>query len=143
MNAASKRYGKFREPAVLASAGLSERHHRGRWKRILSIEPIEIRIRYEAALAAKRLKVMGEWIDQGHETHHQSIFTAIGQSKADNVASDRIPETRLEANCGILIPDIHSCSTDPLNQIPMGLYCYTDGWIIIMEARNNFSIFVF
>ncbi|GBP13924.1 hypothetical protein EVAR_74175_1 [Eumeta japonica] len=41
---------------------------------ILFIEPIEIRIRYEAALAAKRLKVMSEWINQRYETHHQARF---------------------------------------------------------------------
>ncbi|GBP04028.1 hypothetical protein EVAR_72706_1, partial [Eumeta japonica] len=38
---------------------------------ILSIEPIEIPIRYEAALAAKRLNVMDEWIDQEHEMYYQ------------------------------------------------------------------------
>ncbi|GBP04609.1 hypothetical protein EVAR_73479_1 [Eumeta japonica] len=41
---------------------------------ILATEPIEIRIRYGAALAAKRLKMMGKWIDQRYKTYHQRIF---------------------------------------------------------------------
>ena len=40
---------------------------------ILYIHPIDIQIKYEAAVAALRLKAMDEWIDTGHNTLHKNI----------------------------------------------------------------------
>ncbi|GBP00605.1 hypothetical protein EVAR_71912_1 [Eumeta japonica] len=90
----------------------------GAMSTILSVESIEIRVRYEAVLTAKRLKVMGEWIDKGHETQYQGVFTVRGEPLPENVASYRMAETRLGANCKALITDIHSCSADSQNHIP-------------------------
>ena len=43
---------------------------------ILNLQPIEIQIRYEAALTANRLKVMGEWTEKDHKSYHQRIMEA-------------------------------------------------------------------
>ena len=52
---------------------------------ILNIRPIEIQIRYEAALTAKRLEVMGEWINRDHKSYHQQIIReTIGHSTGSN-----------------------------------------------------------
>ena len=97
------------------------------WKKkfFLCIRPIEIQIRYEAALTAKRLEVMGEWINRDHKSYHrQIIWETIGHSTG---VSDRIPDTQIATKCETLIPDRQSWTDGTLEQMPSGTCCYTDG----------------
>ena len=92
---------------------------------ILNIRPIEIQIRYEAALTAKRLEVMGEWINRDHKSyHHRILRETIGHSTG---VSDRIPDTQIATKCETLIPDRQSWTDGTLKQMPSGTFCYTDG----------------
>ena len=92
---------------------------------ILNLQPIEIQIRYEAALTANRLKVMGEWTEKDHKSYHQRIMeVTIGHLTE---VSDRIPEKTIVAKCEALIPDRQSWVDGTLEQMPDGTHCYTDG----------------
>lgn len=92
---------------------------------ILDIRPIEIQIKYEAALTANRLKVMGEWINRDHRSYHQKIIE--GTIGYPTEVSDRIPDTTIATNCEALIPDRQSWIDGTLAQMPSGTCCYTDG----------------
>ena len=94
-------------------------------KTILNIRPIEIQIRYEAALTAKRLEVMGEWINRDDKSYHQQIIReTIGHSSG---MSDRIPDTQIATKCETLIQDRQSWTDGTLEQMPSGTCCSTDG----------------
>ena len=89
---------------------------------ILNIRPIEIQIRYEAALTAKRLEVMGEWINRDHKSYHQQIIReTIGHSTG---VSDRIPDTQIATKCETLIPNRQSWTDRTLEQMPSGTLLY-------------------
>ena len=94
---------------------------------ILYIHPVDIQIKFEAAITALRLKAMNEWIDNGHYTPHENILQATIGHSINHFESDRIPETRAITLCEILIPDRDSWSSGTLAHMPPGNCCYTDG----------------
>lgn len=94
---------------------------------ILYIQPIEIRVKYEAALTATRLQVMGEWISRDHKSYHQNIIGVLTGYAQSAEVSDRIPEMRLVANCETITPTRDSWLGGTLAQMPIGVCCYTDG----------------
>lgn len=94
---------------------------------ILDVQPIDIQIRYEAALAAMRLRAMGEWIERDQKSYHQRIIEVTMGDSAGIAVSDRIPEMTMHAECETLVPDRQSWVAGTLTQMPSGTCCYTDG----------------
>lgn len=94
---------------------------------ILHIHPIEVQVKYEAALAMMRLRATGEWICKDHVTKHQTILDRLPGNTITETDCDRVPARPFITNCGTQIPDRESWLNGTFLDGLSGIHFYTDG----------------
>lgn len=106
---------------------------------ILSINPIDIQVRYEAALATHRLRILGEWDCGTRRTLHQTVLENLPGYHLSNVKCDRVAEQLVLTECECLIPDRGSWGSGEILENARGIHFYTDG--SKMDGRTGSGFF--
>lgn len=106
---------------------------------VLNLTPIEIHIKYTAAIAAKRIQTIGAWSQGDQKSHHQTILDIPGFDLA-GWESDRIPNHKSTTKCCTEIPDRGSWADGSLIGRKSGVHCYTDGSKIDGKTGAGFYI---